>query len=83
MSNKEKYGDERQRDPLKKPIETGNDSNILFSEDMANMATQMCGQQGKRIKSLGRDTSIAVYHTCKGLIELSKSYWKWTMSMCC
>ena len=57
---------------LKKPIETGNDSNILFLEDMANMATQMRGQQGKRIKSLTRGTSIAVYHTCKGLIELSK-----------
>ena len=71
-SNKEKYGDERHRDPLKKPIETGNYSNILFLEDMANMATQMRGQQGKRIKSLTRDTSIAVYHTCKGLIERSK-----------
>ena len=59
-------------DPLKKTIETGNDSNILFLEDMANMATQMRGQQGKRIKYLTRDTCIAVYHTCKGLIELSK-----------
>ena len=47
---------------------TGNDSNILFLEDMANMATR----QGKRIKSLTRGTSIAAYHTCKGLIELSK-----------
>ena len=70
MSNKEKYCDESHRDPLKKPIETGN--YILFLEDIANMATQMRGQQGKRIKSLTRDTSIDVYHTCNGLIELSK-----------
>ena len=32
----------------------------------------MRGKQGSRIKSLTRDTSLALEHTCNGLIELSE-----------
>ena len=40
------------------------------------MAKKMYGKQGKRVKSLTRDTSLALYQTCEGLIELSKELLK-------
>ena len=36
------------------------------------MAQKMQGQQGKREKSLTRDTSISLQHTCHGLRELAE-----------
>ena len=73
VSNKDIKGDERHRDPLKKPISSSDDGNLKILLEIAAMAEKMRGKQGSRIKSLTRDTSLALEHTCNGLIELSES----------
>ena len=48
------------------------DNNLSILNDIANLATKMCGKQGKRNKTLTRDTSEALSHTCHGLVSLAK-----------
>ena len=73
VSNKEIKGDERHREPLKKPIESEEDESLSNLKKLGSMMKMMQGKQGKRERSLTRDTSIAFYHTCEGFIELSKN----------
>ena len=73
VSNKDIKGDERHRDPLKKPISSSDDGNLKILMEIAAMAGKMRGKQGSRIKSLTRDNSLALEHTWNGLIELSEN----------
>ena len=73
VSNKDIKGDERHRDPLKNPISSSDDGNMKILMEIAAMAEKMRGKQGSRIKSLTRDNSSALEHTCNGLIELSEN----------
>ena len=52
VSNKDIKGDERHRDPLKKPISSSDDGNLKILLEIAAMAEKMCGKQGSRVKSL-------------------------------
>ena len=36
------------------------------------MALKVSGKQGRRIKSLTRDTGTSIWHTCYGLVEMCK-----------
>ena len=62
VSNKEIKGDERHKDPLKKSISSINEENLTFLKDVSVMAKKMHGKQGKRSKSLIRDTSLGLEH---------------------
>ena len=73
VSNKDIKGDKRHRDPLKKPISSSDDSNLKILLEIDTMVEKMRGKHGNSIKSLTRDTSLALEHTCNGLIELSES----------
>ena len=42
-------------EPLKKPIETEDDSNLQILNEIGEMAKKLYGKQGKRVKSLTRD----------------------------
>ena len=72
LSNKEIRGHERHREPLKAPIFDSEDNNLQYLREVSTMAKNMYGKQGKRRKTLTRDTSLALEHTCNGLIELSE-----------
>ena len=71
MSNKQicqaKFGD-----PFKKPISDVSDANMASIMSYSWMASQMKGTQGKRVKSLTRDTSLAIQQTCNGIRELTE-----------
>ena len=63
MSNREIRGDQRHRDPLKKPISSANDENLKILDEIAEMARKMQGRQGKREKCFTRDTSSYISAT--------------------
>ena len=73
VSNNDIKGDERHRDRLKKPISSSEESNLKILLEIAAMTEKMHGKQGNRIKSLTRDTCLALEHTCNRLIEVSES----------
>ena len=72
VSNQEIYGDQRLKDPLKKPIMSHENHNLHFLAEIAIMADQLYGRHGKSVKSLTRDTSLALSlsHTCRCLIDM-------------
>ena len=40
------------------------------------MAVKVSGKQGRRIKSLSRDTGTSIWHSCYGLVEMCKYFLK-------
>ena len=70
VSTKEIYGDLRKKDPLRKTVSDVQDENLQYLRDFAKLSKSMRGKQGKRIKSLTKDTSEAIEHTCYGLVEM-------------
>ena len=47
-----------------------NDANLMYLKDFSRLARYMRGKQGKIIKSPTTDTSIAIEHTCYGLVDI-------------
>ena len=37
------------------------------------MCLNMSGRQGKREKQLSKDTAVALFRTCNGIVELAKN----------
>jgi hypothetical protein len=64
--------DLRFRNSSRSVIKTVNDDNLKKLSEIADMANRMFPKNTQRIKSLTKDTSKALSHTCNGLIELSK-----------
>jgi len=68
-----RFNDNRQaviRDP--------NDDRLKFVFDFGEMALRMTSKQRKRIKQLTHDTGHSINHTCKGIVELTKTLLKET-----
>ena len=55
---------------LQAVISDPNDSRLDIILEFGNMAKNMAGKQGQRVKQLPKDTSLALYHTCNGLVDL-------------
>ena len=65
--------DERKLDPLQKEIDSADDPRLAYLLEFAEMAHKMKKTgKGKRKKPLTIDTSKALVHTLKGLVELCK-----------
>nr|XP_047141281.1 uncharacterized protein LOC124816223 [Hydra vulgaris] len=66
-----RFNDDRKaviRDPI--------DDRLKFIWDFEEMALRMTSNQGKRIKQLTHDTGYSINHTCKGIVELTKTLLK-------
>ena len=61
----------RHNDPLQAVISDPNDSRLDIILEFGNMAKNMAGNQG-RVKQLSKDTALALYHTCNGLVDLCR-----------
>ena len=59
-------------DPLNKAITIADENNLDILRKFSCLAKEMKGPQGKRVKSLTRDTSLAIQQTCNGIIELTQ-----------
>ena len=59
-------------DPLRAEISDPNDHRLLIIQKFGNMILKMAGPQGKRVKQLTKDTAVAVWNTCYGLVDLCK-----------
>lgn len=67
------YEDVRRRDPNCGVIKEVNDDNLQKLLNFGNMAQEMSTFTGKnRVKNLTKDTGKAIWHTCNGLVQLSK-----------
>ncbi|XP_065660880.1 uncharacterized protein LOC136084588 [Hydra vulgaris] len=66
------YADVHMRVPNRSAIFSSDDFNLQKLLEFGNMAKQMCSSQIVRFKSFTKDTSKSIYHTCNGLVELSK-----------
>ena len=62
----------RHNDPLQAVISDPNDSRLDIILEFGNMAKNMIGKQGQRVKQLSKDTALALYHTCNGLVDLCR-----------
>ena len=62
----------RHNDPLQAVISDPNDSRLDIILEFGNMAKNMAGKQGQRVKQLSKDTSLALYHTCNGFVDLCR-----------
>nr|XP_047131967.1 uncharacterized protein LOC124811009 [Hydra vulgaris] len=66
----------RFNDDRKAVIRDPNDDRLKFIWDFREMALRMTSNQGKRIKQLTHDTGYSINHTCKGIVELTKTLLK-------
>nr|XP_047133002.1 uncharacterized protein LOC105847471 isoform X2 [Hydra vulgaris] len=66
----------RFNDDRKAVIRDPNDDRLKFIWDFEEMALRMTSNQGKRIKQLTHDTGYSINHTCKGIVELTKTLLK-------
>ena len=62
--------DKRKNDELLAEIRSPNDSRLSFLLEFGNMCLKMKSKPRKRERQLTRDTALAIYHTCCGLVEL-------------
>ena len=60
----------RHNDPLQAVISDPNDSRLDIILEFGNMAKNKAGKQGQRVKQLSKDTTLVLYHTCNGLVDL-------------
>ena len=72
VSVKEIYGDTQFLDSRKRVISEELDINLQYLLDFGDMALKVSGKQGRRIKSLNRDTGTSIWDTCYGLVEMCK-----------
>ena len=70
MNVKSSFEAKRLRDPLREAIYSQDDARLIKIKEFSNFALNLQGQQGKRVKKLTRDTSLAIQHTCNGIIDL-------------
>ena len=69
---KGKGADVRHNDPLQAVTSDPHGSRLDIILEFVNMALKMAGAQSKRVKQLSKDASVALYHTCNGLVELCR-----------
>lgn len=64
----------QKRDEMRSSISRDDDPNLKVLQDFGQFALDMCDKKvdSKRYKSLTKDTGRAIWHTCNGLVELSK-----------
>ena len=62
----------RRNDELKAAISNAEDERLLFLLQFGDMAFQMAGKQGSRVKQLSKDTAVAIHQTCYGLVDLCR-----------
>ena len=72
MNVKSLFEDQRLRDPLRAAISSNDDPRLKIIHEFADFAFKLQSQQGRREKKFTRDTSLAIQHTCNGIIELTK-----------
>ena len=64
--------DKRLNDVLRAPITDPDDERLTYLQEFGNMALQMAGKQGSRVKQLSQDTAKALYYTCNGLVDMTR-----------
>ena len=64
--------DGRLREPLQAEVRDVTDPRLEFLQSFGDMCLKMAGRQGKRVRQLSKDTAVAMYTTCMGLVELAK-----------
>ena len=64
----------RHNDPWQAVISDPNDSRLDIILEFGNMAKNMAGKQGPGVKQLSKDTALALYHTCNGLVDLCRHH---------
>ena len=72
VSVKEVSRDVRTNDCLKEVISDINDDKLTCLANFGKMVKQMKGKQRKKLDFFTCDTSVAIEHTCNGLIDLCK-----------
>ena len=73
LNVRSKNKDVRQNDPLVAAVESPDDPRLAYLLEMAKMFADMeKSGKGKRSKQLTHDTSRALNHTLKGIVELCK-----------
>ena len=71
VSVKKKFMDVKQNDPLTGVIEDPNDPRLAYLKEFGDMCLKMKSKPKLRMKQLTRDTALAIYQTCYGLVELA------------
>ena len=57
---------------MKAEISSCDDERLVYLTQFGDMALQMAGPCGKRVKQLTKDTATSIHHTCYGLVSLCK-----------
>ena len=70
---KNKGMDLQKRQPHQAVISHPDDPRLQFIEEYWEMCLNMSGRQGKREKRLSKDTAVALFQTCNGIVELTKN----------
>ena len=63
----------RHNDPLQAAISDPHDQRLDYLSKFSDMALEMAGTQGKRIKPFSKDTANAIHHTCNGLVDFCRN----------
>jgi len=66
------FAAQRNRDCLQEVITSSCDTKLQKLNKFNAMVQNMCSSGGKRMKTLTKDTSTCLSHTCLGLVELSE-----------
>ena len=64
--------DTRKNDPDRAVFSSSNDPRLDFLQGFGTMCLNMISTPRKREKQLTRDTALAVYQTCSGLVDLTR-----------
>ena len=70
--NVKSLGGVRRNDRLQAVISDPEGPRLKTITEFGDMCKTMISQPGKRIKQLTRDTAVAIYQTCNGLVELPR-----------
>ena len=73
IANVKKEGEDiSSNDPFKGAIKDPEDQKLNYLLEFGDMCLKMISQPKKRVKQLTRDTALAIYQTCNGLVELAR-----------
>lgn len=72
MNVKSQFEDVNLRDPRRAAFSSATDPRLDFLAELAALAKSLRGGRGTRVKMLTCDTSKALEHTCRGVIDLIK-----------